>query len=112
MVQRLRGQVGPQRGGDLCPQGGEDGLRIRWPQLREDDPESRVLLVPAGDVGLSDRGDDGGDRLVERAHPVTVVGWSPLHEQHQYKGLSRALGSTVSAIVASIRETDVAGWYK
>ncbi len=92
-IELFRVEDGPQRSGDPCAQGREDGRLVAGPQLRKYHTERGVLFVPTGDVRLPDRGEDRGHgSLEQRVVPVAVVGGFPEIEQHQHEEFSRAFG--------------------
>src|SRR2546425_9339488 len=93
MIQFFRTQIGPQGGRDLRSQGSEYGLLLRCAQLSKYHSQRGVFLVPAGDVGLSDRGEDGGNNPASDVVPVSVLKRFSWIEHHQQKELPRAFGS-------------------
>jgi len=59
-------QDGLQNAGRLCAECGERGRLVGGAQLRKDNFESRVLLMPAGNVGLANRAKNGGHGFVQQ----------------------------------------------
>ena len=92
VIQFVRLQIDAQGGSHPRPQGTEDRFPVRWSHFRKDDAERGSFLIPAGDVRLSDRGEDGGCRSLQDVGPIVFLVPLPGIEQHQDETLSRAFG--------------------
>ena len=92
LTQFFRLSIGLQGGGDLCAQCRDDGLLVPCPQLRKYDSESGAFLVPARNVCLSGRREEGGYYPLQNAVAIAVVERCHGGEQRQHKECSRAFG--------------------